>query len=534
MQNSDTGNTSKGSSFEKLLNEVSKRRMKPEDKYEVAAIIESMGWNDARAKQEFGVGDIFDLASDLWNSMQVNFIFSPSKTVKKESILQIIVSSMRSFLRGLIFALPMAISVVAMLTLRISLWSYQYLSLELATSISIGTILSFLTVGGFTQAIARRGFFYTTQNYYNMARRITNFFVKFGYVLAFILSLVFSVFNAFFQMFPIRMTMVIVLYYFFLTAIWLSVTVMYILQKELAFTGLLIIGIILVAVLFYVFKFDIILSQMIALILATAAAIILVRYFFAAAEARMETRIEPLLPRLSITLYSVLPYFIYGFLYFAFLFSDRIMAWSTNNKYYMPYIIWFRGPYEMGLDLALVMLILPLGFIEVIVSRFMKELAGSQQVFSPENAKKMSGIFVRAYFWRAGAIVLLSLISAAIIYFTVYMLSKYSSVLALSGILDNKVTNMVFVVALISYAGLSFALMNAVVLFSLSQPEMVNKSVLPALLVNLITGFVLSRWIEYHFAVYGLLAGTIVFMALSALKVVKVMGSIDYYLYAAS
>jgi thiamine biosynthesis lipoprotein len=37
------------------------------------------------------------------------------------------------------------------------------------------------------------------------------------------------------------------------------------------------------------------------------------------------------------------------------------------------------------------------------------------------------------------------------------MLSKYSSVLALSGILDNKVTNMVFVVALISYAGLSFA-----------------------------------------------------------------------------
>jgi len=534
MQSTDTVNTTQTISFEELLIEVSKHRMNPEDKYEVAAIIESMGWNDERARQEFGANDIFDLASDLWDSMQTGLVYSPEKTVEKEKVLQKIISFIRCFLRGMIFALPMAISVLSMLTLRVSLWSYQYLSLELATSISIGTILSFLTVGGFTQAIARRGFFYTTQDYYNMARKIINLFVKFGYVLAFILALVFSAFNAFFQMFPIRMTMVIVLYYFFLTAIWLSVTVMYILRKELAFTGLLIVGIILVAVLFYVFKFDIILSQMVSLVLTSGAAIILVRRFFASAEARMETKIEPQLPRLSITLYSVLPYFIYGFLYFAFLFSDRIMAWSTNNRYYMPYIIWFRGPYELGLDLALLMLMLPLGFVEVSVSRFMKELETSQQTFTPDNTKRMSGMFVRAYFRRAGIIALLSLISAVIVYFAVYMLSKYSSVLMLSGVLDNQVTHMVFIIGLISYAGLSFALMNAVVLFSLSQLEMVNQSILPALLVNLVMGFVLSRWIEYHYAVFGLLAGTIIFMVLSGLKVVKVMGNIDYYLYAAS
>jgi predicted benzoate:H+ symporter BenE len=76
--------------------------------------------------------------------------------------------------------------------------------------------------------------------------------------------------------------------------------------------------------------------------------------------------------------------------------------------------------------------------------------------------------------------------------------------------------------------------MNAVILFSLSQPNMVVKAIIPAILSNLIIGFLLSRWISYEYAVIGLFIGTILLAILSTRSLIKVFKNLDYYLYAAS
>ena len=88
----------------------------------------------------------------------------------------------------------MAISIAAMLTLKFSLWSYQYLSLEQATSIAIGTILSFVLVGGFTQAIASSGFS-LIQGYYKLARKNTFIFIGIGFVFCVFFSILIVVFK---------------------------------------------------------------------------------------------------------------------------------------------------------------------------------------------------------------------------------------------------------------------------------------------------------------------------------------------------
>jgi hypothetical protein len=211
-----TQEMAKRPSLETVLDEVLEKHQSPEDRHEIAAILESLGWNDIRAREIFGVLDVFELADILWERCRSKIMYTTFSKVERLSFNAMAMLLIRQFLRGVIFAIPMAISVVCMLTLKYSLWSYENLSVELATSIAIGTILSFITVGGFTQAIARRGFFYIIQGYYNMARRITFHFIRLGFLVCLIICVAILLLNVVIKIFPIDMLVVIILYFFLL------------------------------------------------------------------------------------------------------------------------------------------------------------------------------------------------------------------------------------------------------------------------------------------------------------------------------
>lgn len=517
--------------FNELVDEVISRHMQPEDRYEVAAVLESLGWNDSMVSETFGAEDVFALSSSVWDAIQAKILFVPASPVKKVSFHEYIALVLRSFLRGTIFAIPMAVSVASMLTLRFSLWSYEYLSLENATSIAMGTILSFMAVGGFTQAIARRGFMYVGSGHYNMARRITFYFVKIGYVVCLISAGAFLLFSLIFSFFPWHMTMIMILYFLFLCAIWLSVTIMYILQKEIVFTGLIIGGIASVFVLFKLVGLNIIISQVVALLIVALGGIITAHYYFARAEREMEKGIAPSLPRLSIITYTSIPFFLYGFLYFTFLFTDRIIAWSTNNLF-MPYLVWFRGEYELGLDFALITLILPMGVVEVVVTEIMMNLEANEKKHMATEVGRMNRIYLLLYYKRIFFVALFSFGNALALYYFMKYISA-TGVFDLN-IFTSPTTHFVFVWSVVSYTVVAVALMNALILFCLSQPEMVYRSTLYSLMINLFLGFVLSRWVDYSWAVFGLLAGSVAFVLITSRWVIKVLNNLDYYLYASS
>ncbi|WP_416828364.1 hypothetical protein [Ectobacillus polymachus] len=521
------------SKFMSLLNEVLDKHKHPQDSFEIAALLESMGWNDTRASKEFGVQDIFELADQIWDAMQEKVSYHPFSKAKKSNLFLGIINMIRSFLRGLIFAFPMAISVAAMLNLKFSLWSYQYLSLDQATGIAIGTILSFMIVGGFTQAIARRGFLYIIQGYYNLARKSTFLFIWIGFGLCVVVSLLLFVLNFIFNFFPYNMIVLIVVFFFFLTSIWLSVTVMYILKKEIVFTGLIIFGIFLIYVLFVLFHIPIIISQLISLCIVSICSIFLVIYFFMKAEKKGEKGIALKLPRFSITLYSVWPYFAYGFLYFTFLFIDRINAWSRNEEI-MPYLIWFRGQYELGLDFALLTIIIPMGVSEVIINKLMVDIEYSQKEYLARDSGKLYGKFLRTYRWMSFFILVTSIVSSFLIYKLIFWYNNISIQINHEDMLNNNVTLFVLFWGIVSYIILAFCLMNAVILFALSQPIMILKAILLSLFVDVTVGFLLSRWVAYQYAVFGLFVGSILFFILSTRSVRKVLKNLDYYLYAAS
>lgn len=519
--------------YEKLIDEVLEVSLNPMDKYEVAAIIESRGWNDRRVLKTFGMESIFELSENLWLSIQQRVAASPFTSPKKRSLTSNANEIIRSFLRGTIFALPMVISIASMLTLKFSLWSYLYLSTDLATAIAIGTILSFMAVGGYTQAIARRGFFYIRQGFFNMCKRTTYFFLKMGFVSFIVLSVLFVLFNLFYLQLPYNMMLISIVYFLFLSINWISVTIMYILQKELTFTGLIAAGIGVVYVMFRIFNQSIIISQIIGLSFISVSGFALVMYFFRISERKMEKGIAPTLPKRSIMLYSIMPSFNYGFLYFTFLFCDRVIAWSTNSLY-MPYFIWFRGEYELGLDFALLMLVVPMGFCEVIINKFMSRIEETQRNDSYGEYGTLSSNYIKLYTKSTLLLVIVAAVSGVLIYITVMSISSgYISLFNIKFSIS-ETTHFVLIIALTAYGILAIGLSNSMVLFSLSQPKMVTKPILIALLVNVFSGFVLSRWFGYSYAVFGLLLGSIVFLFLSSRSVLRVLSNLDYYMYAAT
>ncbi|MCM0647215.1 hypothetical protein NBE98_02355 [Clostridium swellfunianum] len=518
--------------LEMLMKTVMEKTISPQDYYEIAAILESLGWNDSRAAESFGAADIFELSQIIWDRIHNNASIHPFSEDIKDSLKVKTMTVIKSFLRGLIFSLPMAISVLAMLTLRFSLWSYQYLSTELSTSIAIGTILSFMSVGGFTQVIARRGFFYINQGFYNMAKRTTYYFVRLGYIVCIIVALLFIILNLFYEYIPFQMMFFAAIYYIFLSSNWLSITVTYLLKRELTFTGILSFGIFLVYILFRVLNLDIILSQIIALLIISITSLILIIYFFNKDEKLMEKGIAPPMPRKSVMLYSLKPFFYYGFLYFTFLYIDRILAWSTTGDY-MPYIIWFRGDYELGLDFALLMLMLPMGISEVTVSRLMESLELAQKNSSSNEASNVNQKYISFYLRNLLLVFFSAIISSVIIYLLVMYINNGSSSIFQSSYAFSNITYFVFVCALVGYSILAVALSNVVILFSLSQSTVVTKVMLYSILANFLTGFVLSRWFGFYFAVFGLLVGSIVFCLGTFYYVIKVLKKLDYYLYCA-
>lgn len=520
----------KESLFKDLVDQVFQTTMNPEDMYEVAAVMESMGWNDSMVNETFGAEDIFDLAQDVWDAIQKKFMVMPVTHAENVTPLHYFIRVLRSFIRGVIFALPMAVSVLSMLTLRFSLWSYENLELEDATSISIGTILSFMVVGGFTQAIARRGFMYLGIGYVNMARQSTYYFLKLGYVGCIITAGAYLFFNLSFSIYPWKMILITILYLLFLSGIWLSVTILYILQKELTFTGLIMGGIAIVYLLFVVLQINIIQSQIISVAIVALASMAIAHYVFTMAERKMEKGIAPTMPRASITLYTSLPYFVYGFLYFTLINIDRLIAWSTNNAY-MPYFIWFRGEYELGLDFALLVLMLPMGLVEVVVNELMTNLVAHQRNFMATDVGTMNLMYLTFYKKRYIFVTLFCFLNAYLLYWGIDALTN-AQIITIT-VFANPTIFFTFVGGVIAYSMLAVALMNSLILFSLSQPTMVSNAILISLVLDITVGFLLSRWVDYYWAVFGLLVGCLVFTILTTKSVIRVLKNLDYYLYAA-
>ncbi len=515
--------------WRELYEKITFGKGKPLNKWEIAALLEIYGLRDVDAMEQYDLADIFELAqmlmvfiNDYTYEVKTYELEAPPSKTKRITV---------NYFKGMAFALPMLLQVFFTLVIGYGIWSSLDLDVRTATAIAMGTFAALVVTGGPAQAIGRKGLFYIKMEEYNLAYKISRKLYKIFFIQVLIVGFLIVLFNLFFQYIPMDMLLYMIVYYLLLSFLFTTFAIFYMMELYGPIALYALIGVILVYIFHALFfHFGIVVSQVLSLIITN-----IIVFFDAFRRVKKLTdksreKEGDAEPRLSLLFYSLNPYMMYGTLYFLFLVTDRILAWSAIP--YQPYFIWFNVRDEIGLDWALIVLILLIGMSEVIIYEFMYRVNEDIIAHRYDEAHKFNRLY-RLFFLKYNIIFFIASIFVIIfVYIGIYLLQQYTKWDFLD-VFFVPPTPWIFLFAAISYAFLSNALTNILFFFSYSRYKAVLKGIIVGLVVNISIGLILSRLLGYEYAVIGLLVGSIVFWGFVIHFGNRFFKNLDYYYYSA-
>lgn len=525
-----------------LIKNVSETIGDPVNKWAVASTLESMGLRDIDIQKRYGSKSVFELSEFIYRELKRNQSgnfqdeevrgFSLVEYIKK--FLTGVFHFFNYYKYGLMYVIPMLTQVVALFWFQYSLWAYLYFNVAQATIIAIGTMVGFIMTGGIVQVLGRVASFYVGMQNYKLAKLITQYLVIIGIASLLGVSLLLFLFNIITPFYPQSLLVLSIIYGVLIGFLILAGASLYALKKTIIIAAAIIIGTALVIVNVDYFHLNIYFAQWLGI---TASILLMLvysaLYFRIKVHSTSEETQSSILPRIEVIFYENYRYFLYGFLYFLFLFLDRIMAWSAGPPP-PSYIVWFRTPYELGMDWALLSLILIVGALEYSINSFSKLLLPKLKETRLDKVDKFNKYFLSFYFRQLLLVLVVGGLSILFAYYSISYLKPLGNEYAVvRDFFASHITYKVFWIASIGYLLLAIGLLHTLFFFTLSRPKYVIYSLLIALVVNLLVGFVLSRVIHYEDAVYGLAIGSFIFAVITGFIAVKFFKRMDYYYYSA-
>lgn len=499
-----------------------------QDALDVAAVIESLGWTDLRVEENFGYPDVFSMAQDLYDELHRDVTTKPLPIQVRISRRHLIFSIIRDVGHGLTFTLPMVVSVMAMITLHITFSSYQYFSVSNATAIALATFLSFLTTGGFSQAMTNVYYILLGMQKTGEIEAAVFQLLRWGIWMTLGACGALLIIDFVFPIMPLRLISLMILYTIMLSALWLSFTGLYILRREyfLTFITVIAIG---VAYFLYHRGLAVQWAQAVAMLVASLLSVSTSVVIF-----RRRTRGLTTLPgifktRMPQLIHSASPYFLYGILYFIFIYTDRLVAWTSQTTF-LPYNIWFRGQYELGMDWSLTALFLPLSVAEVLISTIMRRVQNLEHKTALIHTSQLYQKLRWTYAWCLGFFVSSSIVGVIFAHLAVTLLAPTR--LFHGSVPVQGVEPFVFTWSSWSYVLFSVSLFNVLLLFTLSYPRPALKVLGYGVLIDAIAGITATQLFNgYQFAVLGLFTSAIVMAAYSSWLVLGLLPRTDYLLF---
>jgi hypothetical protein len=509
-----------------LLQKITAEKGKPLDYWELGALLETNGIRDIDARNDWGEPDIFTLARRLF--VHVDKLAYEEHEYKRENV-TLVARVIKNYVKGAVFALPMLMQIISMVVVGFGIWSYIDFSLRQATAISLGTLTALSITGGISQTIGRKGLFYLKMDEMVLASIVTKRLFYFGVVIIFASAVISLLLNLYFKLFPPDMFQLFFFYFVLLSFVFLSFAIFYMFEDFGTISLLVFLGIVLIYLLFVVLKISIANSQYISLtiIFITSAIIIFVKLRKIASQSMSEGH---LLPSVSALFYGLFPYFMFGTAYFLFIIMDRVLAWTSGKKF-LPYFFWFNYPYEVGVDWALIPLIITLALVEVFIYELGFLAFNKIRLIQCIDVKDFNKYFLKIYGTAGltfGLIGVASILLAFLFPFFIESIGygKYVEVFF------NTIHLLVFFCGSVAYVLLSWSLLNCIVFFSYSRPEFALKSLGLGLAADFLIGYIFSRSLDYYYSVFGLLMGAIVFALFSTMYAVKFFKRYDYYYYS--
>ena len=514
---------------DELATAVAFRIGRPVDPWAVVATLESEGWRDVDAAERFGADDLFGLAQDLYpGCVRAAESGGAGDSVDRERAWETAGRFSLSYARGLLYALPVAGQVAALVWLGYSLWASVRLTEGGATMIALGTIGSFVVTAGFVQALAHETSRLLGHGLGGQARRMAFRICGLGAATILVTGIVGFLANLVIPFFPLVLVTVGVVYYVLLGWLWLALALLYTEERLVSVAVSTTVGILPVWGAVAYLGWSIHPAHALGLSVSVAVASVWAwRVLGRGATEDAGDGPEPPLPRSSTVVHTTLPYVGYGILYFSVLFADRVVSWSAAGADPLAYPLWFRTDYELGMDWALVVLFLTLAALPFAVRRMAGQI---HQLGHIRDVADASALMRRTYLRHLTFLVALGVAAPLAVWQGGLWMGQHGPPL-LYPIFEAGVPTYVFTVAAIGYALFSVGLMNGLVFLATGQTGRVLAPLAWALAVDVGVGFALTRGIGYEHAGWGLVAGAALFAFLTTTGALRMLRRADFFSY---
>ena len=487
------------------------------DSFELAALSESLGVTDAHALR-MGYPNVFALAGDIFvsdfqgQSAAMETVPAPSLGMRAWHELQRFGGKLAI---GLGYSLPW------ILLTAVETFFPHALDVPPAfgSALSLAIIASLITTGGFVQMITRDTTFFLALREPFVARRWMFLIIRYGLISAGLFAVAGCVSSLYFHLFAVHDLVLACAHYVLFSALWmmcatlsaqgLSLTLPFILLGSGAF----------VFELRLFWHLDAVRVLLAWPILALLAAMLLSGAQTWRAGRQMEARVHSISPSTGTHAYSLLPVYLYGTVYFAFLFLDRLCAgsavpWTSGLTFGVDPI------YKHGMDIALLAFLLCAIAVEYCSDRFMRAWWLTAGASRAADVRSLAMALRRRYSVFVGLIACIFglLLVAACRYLPVAMHVPMSSAL-----------KQVLFLGGAGYLLLATTLFGNIVLLSVNAANSATKAAAIALVVNFLVGYTLSHSVSMQLAAMGLLAGAAVFAWQVHRSVWRVLGQPDYF-----
>jgi hypothetical protein len=490
------------------------------DPWEIVAIVEALGYTDKTIETEFGCPNALVLGQFIYAQReQFPFVETAPRLVKKQLKFSDEVNIfITQFSHSFIYTIPFIILLVLnYLPIDAKL---DFLPPEFNSLFGFVTMASLITSSGFVQMISRRGLFYMGLKDPIQANRICTPILLMGVFTTILLSSIGIIFSFYQGIATDKYILVAGIYYIILSTIWMLFAIVGLQYRFAAPT--ILIGI---TVCFFILRVFVKLSALEAQV--TTIAIAFVSLSVLALSNRIKYRsIQPKfgklvrLPNLSVLIYLLIPYFLYGIVYFGFIFADRLVAnIATAGPYSL--VPGTNLNYQDSMDLALLNLLLIVPLVEYCSYRLIIYWYDRAKYMTLAESDSLAWHLQKKYWLLLGRILL---------YFGLLM----SMTLVLLSILHrSKIDNILTIVACLGYLLFAIGLFNTVILLSLNRLNDVLGILATAMSIDFITGYLLGSLFGVYLAVIGLIFGAALFAISSSKKILTAIDRAEYcYFYS--
>jgi hypothetical protein len=506
--------------LQNLINSIYTNYSNVCDPWEIVAIVEALGYTDKTIETEFGCPNALVLGQFIYAQReQFPFVETAPRPVKKQLKFSDEVNIfITQFSHSFIYTIPFIILLVLnYLPLDARL---DFLPPELNSLFGFVTMASLITSSGFVQMISRRGLFYMGLKDPIQANRICTPILLMGIFTTILLSSIGIIFSFYQGIATDKYILIAGIYYIILSTIWMLFAIVGLQYRFAAPT--ILIGI---TVSFFILRVFLKLSALEAQV--TTISIAFVSLSILALSNRIKYRssqpefgkLVPL-PNLSVLIYLLIPYFLYGIVYFGFIFADRLVAnIATAGPYGL--IAGNNLDYQDSMDLALLNLLLIVPLVEYCSYKLI--------IYWYDRAKYMTLAEAKSLAWQLQKKYWL-LLSRILLYFGLLM--SITTVL-LSILHRSQTENILTIFACIGYLLFAIGLFNTVILLSLNRLNDVLGILATAMSIDFITGYLLGSLFGVYLAVIGLIVGAALFAISSSQKILKAIDRAEYcYFYS--